>query len=80
MALKQSDADFFRPMWRRVLVTAIVVAWCGYEVLVSRDQLWITITGIAIVYCVWNFFLRYPQDPPADPPGSTGGGTPPAAS
>ena len=75
MALKQSDADFFRPLWRRVLATAVVVAWFAYETLVSHDQLWIAVTGVAVAYCVWNFFLRFPKDPP----GSTGGGTPTAA-
>jgi hypothetical protein len=73
MALKQSDADWFRPLWRRVVVTAVVAAWCGYEVVVSHEQLWIAITGVALVYCVWNFFLRFPKSappvPPADPPG-----------
>lgn len=80
MALTQRDQDFFRPLWRRVLVTAVVVGWCAYEVFVSHEQMWIVLTGIAVVYCVWNFFLRYPRDDAAAPPGSTGGGTPPAAS
>lgn len=76
--MKQADVDFFRPMWRRVLATAIVAAWCAYETFFSHDQLWMAVTGAALVYCVWNFFLRYPKD--TDPPGTTGGGTPPAAS
>ena len=80
MALNQRDTDFFRPMWRRIAVTAVVAAWFGYETLFSKDQLWITITAAGLAYCVWNFFLRYPQDPPVAPPGTTGGGTPPAAS
>jgi hypothetical protein len=79
MALKQADVDFFRPLWRRVLATAIVVAWFAYETLFSHDQLWIAVTGVAVGYCVWNFFLRYPKDK-QDPPGTTGDGTPPAAS
>lgn len=68
MALKQSDADFFRPLWRRILVTLVVAGWCAYETLFSHDGLWIAITSVALVYCVWNFFLRFPQDPPATPP------------
>jgi hypothetical protein len=68
MALKDKDAEFFRPLWRRVLVTAVVVAWFGYEVLFSKDGLWIAVTSVALVYCVWNLFLRFPKDPPALPP------------
>ncbi len=40
----------------------------------ASDQLWITITAIAVAYCVWNFFLRYPKDTDGLH-GSTGGGT-----
>jgi hypothetical protein len=76
MALNQRDSDFFRPLWRRVVLTAAVTAWFCYESFVSHDQLWIAITAAAVAYSVWNFFLRFPKDPP----GSTGGGTPPAAS
>ena len=55
--------------------TQPVALWFGYESLFSHEQMWIGITGVALVYCVWNFFLRFPKDPP----GSIGDGTPPAA-
>jgi hypothetical protein len=79
MAMNQRDADFFRPLWRRVVLTGVVGAWFTYETFFSRESLWITITAVAFVYCIWNFFLRFPKDP-GTPPGSTGGGTSPAAS
>ena len=72
MAMTPRDADFFRPLWRRVVVTVIVGAWFCYESFISKDQLWITITAVGLAYCVWNFFLRFPKDPPAT-------GTPPKA-
>jgi hypothetical protein len=75
-AMNQRDADFFRPLWRRVAVTGVVAAWWAYEVFFSHEQMWIAITSVGLVYCAWNFFLRFPKDPP----GSTGGGTPTAAS
>jgi hypothetical protein len=75
MALKQSDTDFFRPLWRRILVTVLVAAWFAFEMFFSRDQLWIVATGAALAYCLWSFFIRFPKDPPAD---TTPGG-PPAA-
>ena len=75
MAISPKDTDFFRPLWRRVAVTAVVAAWWAYETFFSHDGLWIAITSVGVVYCVWNLFLRFPQDPP----GGTGGGTPTAA-
>jgi len=67
MALNSNDSYFFRPLWRRVLVTALVAGWFGFETLFSRDPLWITLTGIALAYCAWNFFLRF-KDPGEPPP------------
>ena len=78
--MNERDTNFFRPLWIRVLVTGIVAVWFVLEAVLSHDQLWMGITAVGVVYCVWNFFLRFPKDQPAAPPGSTGGGTPPAAS
>jgi hypothetical protein len=70
--MNEKDTAWFRPLWRRVAVTAVVVLWLGFEVLYGHDQLWMGIAGVALVYCVWNFFLRFPKDvppaPPAEPP------------
>ena len=68
MPMNQQDSDFFRPLWRRVTVTAVVAAWFGYETLFSKDPLWIAVTSFALLYCAWNFFLRFPKDPPASSP------------
>ena len=59
--LSERDTSFFRPLWIRVLVTAICAGWFGLEVLYSHDQLWMGLTGIATVYCVWNFFIKFPR-------------------
>ncbi len=67
MAMNSKDADFFRPLWRRVAVTGVVAVWFGYETLFSHDPLWIAITTFALAYCGWNFFLRFPKDEPAEP-------------
>lgn len=57
--MKQSETDWFRPVWRRVAVTAFVAAWFGYEIFFSRDQFWILITGAALAYAVWSFWIRF---------------------
>ncbi len=66
--MKANDYTFFQPLWRRVAVTAVVALWFGYESLFSHEQMWIGITGVALVYCVWNFFLKFPKDVPAATP------------
>lgn len=70
--MNERDSKFFRPLWIRILVTAILVGWCAAELIWSHDELWIGITGFGIAYCVWNFFIRFPKDSPATdttPPG-----------
>jgi hypothetical protein len=59
--LKQSELDWFRPLWRRVAVTAFVAAWFAWEAISVQDPLWMTITGAALAYAVWTFFIRFDQ-------------------
>ena len=64
--MNERDAKFFRPLWIRILVTGLVAVWFVLEVVFSHDQLWMGITGIGVVYCVWNFFLRFPKELPVE--------------
>ncbi len=66
--MNERDAKFFRPLWIRVGVTGVLVVWFALETLLSHDNMWITITGIGIAYCVWNFFLRFPKETPPSAP------------
>lgn len=59
--MKQSEIDWFRPLWRRVAVTAFVAVWFAWEMLWNHDQLWMAITGVALAYAVWSFFIRFDQ-------------------
>jgi hypothetical protein len=68
--MNERDTNFFRPLWIRVLVTGIVAVWFVLEAVLSHDQLWMGITAVGVVYCVWNFFLRFPKDAPAAPAAS----------
>ena len=65
MAMTERDAKFFRPLWVRVGLTALLAAWFVLEAVFTHDQLWMGITAIGVLYCVWNFFLRWKDVPPA---------------
>lgn len=77
MAMNERDAKFFRPLWIRVGVTALLVVWCILEAVFSHDQLWIGITAVGVVYCVWNFFLRWKDPAPAAPAAADVPASPP---
>jgi hypothetical protein len=64
--LKDRDVNFFRPLWRRIAVTAVCVVWAAIEA-THGDQLWIAITVGLTAYAVWTFFIRFPKEVPADP-------------
>jgi hypothetical protein len=62
--MKQRDVEWFRPLWRRVAVTAVCVVWAGLELL-HHDQTWILITLGLSAYAIWTFFLTFPKAAPA---------------
>lgn len=68
--MKQSEINWFRPLWRRALVTGVCAAWLGFELIVSHEQMWIFISGAGLAYCLWNFFYKFPKDvpEPTEPP------------
>ena len=67
MALKSRDADWFRPLWRRVAVTAFLAVWLAWEILWNRDTFWSVLVGAALAYSLYNFFIAFPKaEPPAE--------------
>jgi hypothetical protein len=76
--VKDTELEWFRPLWLRVLVTALVAAWFAWETLINRDQLWMIITGAALAYAVWNLFIAYKPPPPKKAAGGSDAGGPAA--
>ena len=56
------QSPFFRPLWRRVLVTALTLAWAGVEV-ARGATFWAMLFGGAGIYLAWAFFIDFkPED------------------
>ncbi len=53
---------WFRPLWRRVAVIAIIVAWAIWEWFFNHDQLWGVITLAMLAYGVWTFFINFDRE------------------
>ena len=61
--MKERDVNFFKPLWRRVAVTAVCAVWAALE-LWHGEQVWILITLGLTAYAVWNFFITFEKSPP----------------
>jgi len=66
MALKQSDLNWFRPLWRRVAVVLFLAVWLGWELLWSGEMFWALLVAAALAYSLYNFFYAFPKEEPAD--------------
>ena len=53
---------FFRPLWRRVLVTGLTLAWAAIE-LAGGNPGWAAIFGAAGAYLFWAFFIAFDEGP-----------------
>jgi hypothetical protein len=53
---------FYRPLWRRMLIIAIIAAWALFEVVYSQEPLWMTIALGFLAFAVWSFVLTWPKD------------------
>ncbi len=49
---------FFRPLYRRVLTTAVCAFWLVMELL-TGGPLWAALFAGLTVYCTWHFFVTF---------------------
>lgn len=57
-----SNHPFFRPLWRRIAIVAVVLAWSVVE-WVNGQTMWGVMTLLIAVYGVWVFFVKYDPGP-----------------
>ncbi len=57
---KEQQHPFYKPLWVRLVLLAFCGGWFAFELLYSKDALFTTISGLAVAYVVWAFFLGWP--------------------
>lgn len=62
--MKSSDVNWFRPLWRRVAVTAFLALWTAWEWLWNQEPFWGVLVGAAFAYSLYNFFYAFPKEEP----------------
>ena len=68
MALKQSDLNWFRPLWRRLAVTIFLVVWLAWELFWTQDHFWALLVGAALAYSLYTLFYAFPKEEPTNEP------------
>jgi hypothetical protein len=53
---------WFKPLYRRVILIAIVAAWCVFEWFFNHEQLWQWITLAALAYAIWSFGINFDKE------------------
>lgn len=58
--LNEKDLQFFKPIWRRVIVACMLTGWTAVEWL-TGNSFWGTLTSALLVYFTWAFMVNYPR-------------------
>lgn len=62
MRMLEVRTEAFRPLWRRVAVTAVCIGWASVEA-ISGAWVWAAIFGAAGAWLVWAFFFTFEDGP-----------------
>lgn len=67
----EHEHPFYKPLWRRVAIVAVVAGWLAFEVFYSRSEVWMTLALAMLAYAVYVFFWTWPKQTD-DPPKTDG--------
>lgn len=56
--IRDNDLSFFLPLWRRVLVLAVLLVWTAFEWAMG-DTFWGTLVTALTAYVVWTLFINF---------------------
>lgn len=62
MKIFDVQLEFFRPLWRRVVVVGISVGWAIVEIWIGTP-LWAALFAALAAYCIWQFFFVFNPKP-----------------
>jgi hypothetical protein len=54
-----NNLGWFRPLWRRLIVMAVIVIWIGWEWLYTHDPFWQWVTVGLFAYAIWTLFISF---------------------
>jgi len=61
---KPQSHPWLERLWVRILIVAMLVVALTVEFLYLKETLWLFLWGGALIYALWDFFLRRVFDKP----------------
>jgi hypothetical protein len=59
--MKESEIEFFRPLGRRIAITAFCFIWSLVE-WGSGESFWGTMTAALFLFCAWKLHFTFDQE------------------
>lgn len=62
MASKEQQHPFYKPLWRRVTIVAVIALWLCFELYMGSGGIWLAMAAGSLAYAVYTFFITWPKD------------------
>jgi hypothetical protein len=61
MKMIDRDHPFYKPLWRRVVLVGVLAGWVAFEIFVTKEPMWITVSLGLLAISAWLFLLTWPR-------------------
>jgi hypothetical protein len=61
MKIIDRDHPFYKPLWRRVVLVGVLAGWVAFEIFVTKEPMWITVSLGLLAISAWLFLLTWPR-------------------
>lgn len=55
---------FYRPLWRRIAIVAVLGAWLAFEVFIGKNTFFMVITAALLAHAAWVLLYKYAEPKP----------------
>jgi hypothetical protein len=69
MASREQQHPFYKPLWRRIAIVAVIVLWLAFEIYQDGGGLWVALAAGMLAYAVYTFFITWPAGHSKDDAG-----------
>jgi Ca2+/Na+ antiporter len=58
----EQQHPFYKPLWRRVAIVAVIFFWLCFEIVTGSSEIWIVLALGMLAYAVYTFFYTWPKE------------------